>query len=85
MTDDIVVDLRQRGHTDDLLTEVLRAGARQLLAQAIEAEVAVLLAEHDHLKTEDNRRRVACHGPQREILTGIGPVARRLSAGPDGR
>ncbi|KAA5596712.1 IS256 family transposase, partial [Blastochloris sulfoviridis] len=39
-----VVRLRQPGEIDDPLTEVLRAGARQLLAQAIEAEVAAFLA-----------------------------------------
>ena len=33
------------------LTGVLRAGARDLLAQAIEAEVAAVLAAHEHLKT----------------------------------
>ena len=40
MRDDTVVGLRQRGSfSDDPLTDILRAGARQLLAQAIEAEV----------------------------------------------
>jgi len=79
MIDDTVVALRQPGETDDPLTEVLRAGARQLLAQAVEAEVAALLAEHDHLKTKDGRQRLVRHGhgPEREILTGIGPVAVR--------
>jgi transposase-like protein len=76
MTDDTVVDLRQPGETDDPLTAILRTGARQLLAQAVEAEVAALLAEHTHLKTEDGRQRLVRpgHGPEREILTGIGPV-----------
>ena len=42
----------------------------------MEAEVAALLAEHTHLKTEDGRQRLVRpgHGPEREILTGIGPV-----------
>jgi transposase-like protein len=46
------------------------------LAQTVEAEVAALLAEHTHLKTEDGRQRLVRpgHGPEREILTGIGPV-----------
>jgi len=79
MIDDTVVALRQPGETDDPLTEVLRAGARQLLSRAVEAEVAAVLAEHDHLKTEDGRQRLVRHGhgPEREILTGIGPVAVR--------
>ena len=41
MKDDTVVALRQpESFSDDPLTEILRAGARQLLGQAIEAEVA---------------------------------------------
>jgi transposase-like protein len=61
------------------LTEVLRNGARALLAQAIEAEVAALLASHTEKRTEDGRQRLVRHGhlPEREIMTGIGPVAVR--------
>jgi len=43
--------LRQTGETDDPLTGVLLAGASQLLAQAVEAEVAAMLAEPDRWKT----------------------------------
>ena len=57
MTEDSVVALHHPGVTADPLTEVLRAGARELLAQAIEAEVAAVLAAHEHLKTEDGRHR----------------------------
>jgi hypothetical protein len=61
------------------LTEVLRNGARALLAQAVEAEVATLLAGHADKLTDDGRQRLVRHGhlPEREILTGIGPVAVR--------
>ncbi len=41
MTEDTVVQLRQPGgFSDDPLTEILRVGARRLLAQAVEMEVA---------------------------------------------
>ncbi len=41
MTEDTVVQLRQPGDlSEDPLTEVLRVGARRLLAQAVEMEVA---------------------------------------------
>ncbi len=41
MREDTVVQLRQPGSfEDDPLTEVLRLGARRLLGQAVEAEVA---------------------------------------------
>ena len=47
------------------------------LKQAVEAEVADFLHRHADLKTEAGRRRVVRHGhlPEREIMTGIGPVA----------
>ena len=84
MTEDSVVALHHPGVTADPLSEVLRAGARELLAQAIEAEVAAVLAAHEHLKTEDGRRRLVRHGhgPERAILTGIGPVSVRRPEGP---
>ena len=79
MSNDNVVKLIQPGTFDDQLTEILRQGARALLAQAVEAEVADFLAKHADLKTEDGRRRIVRHGhlPEREVMTGIGPVAVR--------
>jgi putative transposase len=76
---DNVTKLVQPGTFDDPLTEVLRNGARTLLAQAIEAEVAEFLGKHAELKTEDGGQRVVRHGhlPEREVMTGIGPVAVR--------
>jgi putative transposase len=67
------------GTFPDLLTEILRNGARALLAQAVEAEVADFLGHHAGELTDDGRQRVVRHGrlPEREIMTGIGPVAVR--------
>jgi putative transposase len=60
----------------DVLTEVLRQGAAQLLAQAIQAEVAAYLDAHSVLRDEAGRQQVVRNGylPQRTILTGVGPV-----------
>jgi transposase-like protein len=76
---DTVIKLIQPGTLNDHLTDVLRNGARALLAQAVEAEVADFLGTHADLKTEDGHRRVVRHGhlPEREVMTGIGPVAVR--------
>jgi putative transposase len=52
----------QPGAFDDQLTEILRQGARTLLAQAVEAEVADFLAKHIGLRTEDGRQRIVRHG-----------------------
>jgi hypothetical protein len=73
---DSVVALRQPGEFEDLLTDVLRQGARKLLAQAVEAEVADFLAAHADLAIEDGRQRLVRHGhlPERTIQTGIGSV-----------
>jgi putative transposase len=79
VSNDNVFKLIQPGAFDDQLTEILRQGARTLLAQAIEAEVADFLGKHADLKTEDGRQRVVRHGhlPEREVVTGIGSVAVR--------
>ncbi len=60
----------------DALTEVLRSGARELLQQAVEAEVAEFVARHGELKDERERQRVVRNGylPARTIQTGIGEV-----------
>ena len=57
MSDATVVKLLQPGSFADPLTEVLRNGARALLAQAIEAEVTEFLAKHADLKTAAGLRR----------------------------
>ena len=79
MSKDNIIKLIQPGNVDDQLTEILRNGARALLAQAVEAEVADFLGKHADLKTADGHRRVVRHGhlPEREVMTGIGPVAVR--------
>jgi putative transposase len=71
-----IVRLREPDAVDDPLTEILRAGARQLLAQAIEIEAEAYLASMRDLKLPDGRERLVRHGhgPERTIQTGIGPV-----------
>jgi putative transposase len=79
VTDTNVIKLSQPGTFTDSLTEILRNGAHALLTQAVEMEVADFLARYADLKTEAGRQRVVRHGhlPEREIMTGIGPVAVR--------
>ena len=79
MTETNIFQLSQPGTFTDPLTEILRNGARVLLAQAVEAEVSSLLSCHADKLTDDGRRRLVRHGhlPEREIMTGIGPVAVR--------
>jgi putative transposase len=74
-----VFQFSQPGGFVDPLTEVLRNGARALLTQAVEAEVAALISCHADELTGDGRQRLVRHGhlPERKIVTGIGPVAVR--------
>ena len=80
MREDSVVEYRNPGiplPIADLLTEVLRNGARELLQQAVEAEVAEFIERHRELKDERERQRVVRNGyrAERTIQTGIGEVA----------
>jgi putative transposase len=79
VTETNVSKLVPPGTFTDPLTEILRDGARTLLAQAVETEVAEFLAHHADKLTDDGRRRIVRHGhlPEREIMTGIGQVAVR--------
>jgi putative transposase len=60
----------------DVLTEILRNGAREMLAKAVEAEIADWIDAHAHLKDSLGRRQVVRNGshPERTILTGLGPI-----------
>jgi transposase-like protein len=62
--------------SQDALTEILRSGAKRLLAEAVEAEVAVWIESHAHVQDDAGRRQVVRNGylPKRSILTGIGSV-----------
>ena len=80
MKEDSVVEYRNPGMAlpiADPLTEVLRQGARELLQQAVEAEVAEFIERHRELKDEHERQRVVRNGyrSERTIQTGIGEVA----------
>ncbi|WP_425098683.1 IS256 family transposase [Tropicibacter sp. S64] len=68
------------GFSPDPLTDLIRQGARKLIEQAVEAELATLLATFAEDRLADGRARLVRHGhlPEREILTGIGPVAVRV-------
>jgi len=71
-----ILPFRQPSSVDDPLTEILRNGARELLARAVEIELKAFLETTAELKLPDGRARVVRHGfgPAREIATGIGPV-----------
>ena len=61
----------------DVLTDILRDGACEMLAKAIEIEVAEYVAEHAAERDQAGRRLVIRNGHRkpREIVTGVGAVA----------
>jgi putative transposase len=60
----------------DVLAHILREGARRLLAQAVDAEVAAWIDAHAHLKDQAGRQQVVRNGhlPERAIQTGLGEI-----------
>src|SRR4051795_13745590 len=60
----------------DVITEILRDGARRMLAEAIEAEVTTWIDAHAQLKDGEGRRQVVRNGhlPERTIQTGLGEI-----------
>jgi hypothetical protein len=76
MNEDKVIQFKSPGTpgaVPDVLTEVLREGARQLLTSAIEAEVAAFLERFQSEKTSEDVKRMVRNGrlPSRTIQTGI--------------
>jgi transposase-like protein len=61
----------------DPLHELARKGARDMIAQALEEEVREYLELHASVRDDAGHRMVVRNGhkPQRQIITGIGPVA----------
>jgi putative transposase len=61
----------------DLLQQVLKQGAQQLLAKAIETEVQLLLEANRELVTTKGKAGLVRNGylPERTIQTGLGDIA----------
>jgi len=76
MSDSNVINLKNPAQNDPL-QDVLREGARKMLAAAIEAEVSIFIEQHSTLKTDKGKAAVVRNGylPQRTIQTGLGDIA----------
>jgi len=72
----VVTDEPTREHTPSVLDEIVREGARRMLAAALEAEVAAYVEAHADDCDEDGRRLVVRNGyaEPRTITTGAGPI-----------
>jgi putative transposase len=60
----------------DALSQLVRQGARQIIAQAVEAELKEFLAQYQSHKDDQGRPAVVRNGylPERTIMTGVGKV-----------
>ena len=76
MQQDTVVRFRKKDEVIDPLAELLRHGARELIGQAVSEEFEMFLARHAGRRDAQGRQAVVRNGylPEREILSGIGPV-----------
>jgi transposase-like protein len=77
MSQNKIIDLKKpEEFCEDPLTELLRNGARQLIADAVQVELQELLDQYSVLRNERGYLQVVRNGylPEREILTGIGPI-----------
>ena len=72
---------------DDPLTACLRDGARKMLIQAVEAEVAQWVDERSHLRDADGRQQVVRNGyaDERTVVTGLGPMQVKMPRAHDRR
>ena len=74
--DNNVLTLSSAPEVNDVLTDVLRQGAQQMLAAAVDAEVYTFLSQHEHIRDMHGRKQVVRNGylPERTIQTGLGDV-----------
>jgi hypothetical protein len=73
-----IVDFTRRDGMLDALTELLKTGAQQLIATAVEAEFVSYLAQFAGLRTEEGHAAVVRNGhhPARPLLDGHWPCER---------
>ena len=79
MTQDNLVEFKTPETSErfsDALSDLVRQGARQIIAQAVEAELSEFLSQYQCLRDESGRQGVVRNGylPARTITTGVGEV-----------
>ena len=76
MSKNNVISLENPAGNTDLLTGLLRSGARELITKAVQSELTEFLSQYQDMTDSEGRPLVVRNGylPQRELMTGIGPV-----------
>jgi len=89
MKENNVVTFERQELSSDILTEIVRNGAKNLLKQALEAEIQEVMASYAGEPLPNGKSRLVRNGflPGREVLTGIGSISvkapRMRDRGPD--
>lgn len=79
MTQDNLIEFKTPESSEsftDALTTLVRQGAQQIVAQAVEAELQAFLSQYQHLQDEQGRKTIVRNGylPERMIMTEVGEV-----------
>jgi putative transposase len=76
MRKDNIISLENREGNADVLTSLLRSGARELIKKAVQSELSEFLSQYQNVTGSEGRPLVVRNGylPERKIMTGIGPV-----------
>lgn len=79
MGNDTIVSFADPAFRDEL-SDLVRDGAQRIIRQAVEAELKGFLDTHAAERDAEGRRAVVRNGyqPEREVLTGVGPVSVRM-------
>ncbi len=80
MKKDNVISLEKPAENSDSLTEMLQAGAKELLTKAVQSELSEFLSQYQDVIDEQGRQCVVRNGylPARQIMTGLGEVDIRV-------
>jgi transposase-like protein len=77
MYQDNIITLKKPSEiSNDPLLDILREGARSLLAEALETEITLFKEKYQQLRLNDGSEQVVRNGtlPQRSLQTGLGPI-----------
>jgi putative transposase len=76
MSKNNIISLKNSEGNTDVLMGFLRSGSRELITKAVHTELAEFLSQYQDMTDSKGRPWVVRNGylPQREIMTGIGPV-----------
>ena len=76
MSKDNVISLENPEGNADVLMDLLRSGSRELIKKAVQTELAEFLSQYQGMTDSEGIPLVVRNGylPERELMTGIGPI-----------